>query len=196
MCIPALQISLNYMRQQRSGFNPFLNDSCHTRDGYIIYHPTLDSTHIDVSGGWHDASDYLQYVTTSANAVFQMLFAYQENPKAFGDRFNAAGVPGANGIPDILDEAKWGLDWLVKMNPSKDLMFNQLADDRDHLGFRLPTLDTVNYGRGKERPVYVATGQPQGIGKYKKPQHRTRVDRGKVRFVVFVGFTNTQTVLS
>lgn len=137
---------LNYMRQQRSGFNPFLKDSCHTHDGYIIYHPTLDSTHINVAGGWHDASDYLQYVTTSANAVFQMLFAYQENPKAFGDRYNAAGLAGSNGIPDILDEAKWGLDWLVKMNPSKDLMFNQIADDRDHLGFRLPTQDTVNYG--------------------------------------------------
>lgn len=158
---------LNYMRQQRSGFNPFLKDSCHTHDGYIIYHPTLDSTYINVAGGWHDASDYLQYVTTSANAVFQMLFAYQQNPRAFGDRYNAAGLAGANGIPDILDEAKWGLDWLVKMNPSKDLMFNQIADDRDHLGFRLPTQDTVNYGRGKERPVYFATGQPQGIGKYK-----------------------------
>ncbi|MEK7250677.1 MAG: glycoside hydrolase family 9 protein, partial [Bacteroidota bacterium] len=158
---------LNYMRQQRCGYNPFLKDSCHTRDGYIIYHPALDSAFIDVVGGWHDASDYLQYVTTSANAVFQMLFAYQQNPKAFGDRFNAAGLPGSNGIPDVLDEAKWGLDWLVKMNPSKDLMFNQVADDRDHLGFRLPTQDTVNYGRGKERPVYFATGQPQGIGKYK-----------------------------
>jgi len=163
----AADFLLNYMRQQRSGFNPFLSDSCHTRDGYIIYHPTLDSTHIDVSGGWHDASDYLQYVTTSANAVFQMLFAYQQNPKVFGDRYDAAGRLIPNSIPDILDEAKWGLDWLVKMNPSKDLMFNQVADDRDHLGFRLPTQDTVNYGRGKERPVYFATGQPQGIGKYK-----------------------------
>ena len=28
---------LKYMRQQRCGYNPFLHDSCHTRDGYMIY---------------------------------------------------------------------------------------------------------------------------------------------------------------
>ncbi len=158
---------LNYMRQQRSGYNPYLNDSCHTDDGFIIYHPTLDSTHIDVSGGWHDASDYLQYVTTSATAMYQMMFAYQQNPHAFGDEYKANGLKGANGIPDILDEAKWGLDWLVKMNPRNQMFFNQIADDRDHRGFRLPTEDTVYYGKGKERPVYFIDGRPQGIYEHK-----------------------------
>ena len=60
---------LRYMRQQRSGFNPFLKDSCHTHDGYTVYAPVPDGTHIDASGGWHDASDYLQYSATSANAT-------------------------------------------------------------------------------------------------------------------------------
>ena len=31
---------LKYMRQQRCGYNPFLKDSCHVHDGYIVYHPT------------------------------------------------------------------------------------------------------------------------------------------------------------
>lgn len=154
---------LKYMRQQQCGYNPFLKDSCHTHDGFIIYHPTLDSTFIDVIGGWHDASDYLQYVTTSANATFQMLFAYQQNPESFGDEFDADGDPGSNGIPDILDEAKWGLNWLDKMNPDSGFMFNQIADDRDHMGFRLPTLDSISYGKGLERPVYFCTGKPQGV---------------------------------
>lgn len=158
---------LNYMRQQRSGYNPFLKDSCHTHDGYIIYHPTLDSTYIDVKGGWHDATDYLQYVTTSANAVFQLLFAYQQNPSVFKDKYDKNGNQGANGVPDILDEAKWGLDWLVKMNPEKNVMFNQLADDRDHRGFRLPNLDSASYGKGLYRPVYFCNGKPQGVFKYK-----------------------------
>src|SRR4030066_1725355 len=149
---------LNYMRQQRCGYNPVLKDSCHTSDGFIIYHPTLDSTHIDVTGGWHDASDYLQYVTTSANAVFQMLFAYQENPESFADNFEQGGNEQANGIPDILDEVKWGFVRLLKMNPEKDMMFNQIADDRDHRGFRMPNEDTISYGRGLERPVYFCTG--------------------------------------
>jgi hypothetical protein len=163
----AADFLLKYMRQQRCGYNPFLQDSCHTRDGFIVDHPGLDSTHIDVSGGWHDASDYLQYVTTSANAVYQMLFAYQENPASFSDQYDQNGDPGANGIPDILDEAKWGLDWLDKMNPEYGLMFNQIADDRDHTKFTLPTLDSVSYGKGRERPVYFVTGKAQGLGKYK-----------------------------
>ncbi|HOJ18756.1 MAG TPA: glycoside hydrolase family 9 protein [Ignavibacteriaceae bacterium] len=161
---------LNYMRQQRCGYNPFIDDSCHTHDGFIIYHPDpqKDSTYIDARGGWHDASDYLQYVTTSANAVFQMLFAYQQNPGSFRDLYDANGRKGPNGIPDILDEAKWGLDWLVRMNPEKDVMYNQLADDRDHAGFRLPNLDTTSYnGFDLRRPVYYCTGKPQGISKYK-----------------------------
>ncbi len=158
---------LKYMREQQCGYNPVLKDSCHTHDGFIIYDPHHDSTFINVVGGWHDATDYLQYVTTSANAVFQMLFAYQQNPNAFGDKFDANGNPGANGIPDILDEAKWGLNWLVKMNPKKDVMFNQIADDRDHAGFRLPDKDSVNYGIDLERPVYFCNGKPQGLFQYK-----------------------------
>jgi endoglucanase len=158
---------LRYMRQQRCGYNPFLHDSCHTHDGYIIYHPGLDSSHIDVTGGWHDATDYLQYTATSANAVFQMLLAYQLNPAAFGDACQANGEPGKNGIPDILDEARWGLDWLVKMNPDSGQMYNQIADDRDHVGFRLPNEDKADYGKGRERPVYFCTGETQGVFKYK-----------------------------
>ena len=80
---------LNYMRQQRCGFNPYLNDSCHTHDGIIVDHPTKTGQHLDVIGGWHDASDYLQYTTTSANAIYQLLFAYQQNPSVYGDKFNA-----------------------------------------------------------------------------------------------------------
>jgi endoglucanase len=163
----AADFVIKYMRQQRCGYNPFLKDSCHTHDGFIVGHPSLDSTYINVTGGWHDASDYLQYVTTSANATYQMLFAYQQNPKAFSDKHDANGMEGQNGIPDILDEAKWGLDWLDRMNPSYGVMFNQIADDRDHAGFRLPTDDKVDYGRGKQRPVYFITGKQQSFSKHK-----------------------------
>ncbi|MEN7549512.1 glycoside hydrolase family 9 protein [Rapidithrix thailandica] len=154
---------LRYMRQQRCGYNPFLQDSCHTRDGYTLYAPVADGTPIDVTGGWHDASDYLQYVATSANATYQMLLAYQENPQAFADEYLANGLPGKNGLPDVLDEAKWGLDWLVKMHPKEDWMFNQIADDRDHAGYRLPNKDSVVYDFPEGRPVYFCTGEVQGV---------------------------------
>lgn len=156
---------LFYMRQQRSGFNPFLKDSCHTHDGYTLYGPMPDSTFINVVGGWHDASDYLQYSTTSANATWHLLAAYRDFPKVFGDKKQANGLDGKNGIPDVLDEAKWGLDWLLKMHPKPNWMFNQIADDRDHQGFRIPKEDSF-YGKGYERPVYFINGEPQQRGKF------------------------------
>lgn len=159
---------LQYMRQQRSGYNPYLKDSCHTHDGYTIYGPMPDGTRIDVSGGWHDATDYLQYSTTSANATYHLLAAYRDFPGVFGDQHLANGLEGSNGTADVLDEARWGLQWLMKMHPRPDWMFNQLADDRDHAGFRLPTLDSVDYGWGKGtgRPVYFISGEVQGLFKY------------------------------
>lgn len=170
---------LRYMRQQRCGFNPFLKDSCHTQDGFTIYGPMPDGTHIDVTGGWHDATDYLQYVPTSANAAYNLLFAYRDFPAAFADQHLENGLEGENNIPDVLDEAKWGLDWLVKMHPREDWMFTQIADDRDHAGFRLPTEDTVNYGKGLERPVYFNSGEAQGLFAYQNHTQGTASMAGK-----------------
>ena len=164
----AADFCLRYMRQQRSGFNPFLKDSCHTDDGYVLYGKDAgipDSTHIDVSGGWHDASDYLQYSSTSANATYHLLMAYRDFPNVFGDEKLANGLDGKNKLPDVLDEAKWGLDWLLKMHPRDDWMFNQLGDDRDHISMRIPKMDS-QYGKGFERPVYFIDGKPQQRGKY------------------------------
>ncbi|MBA2500191.1 MAG: glycoside hydrolase family 9 protein [Chitinophagaceae bacterium] len=156
---------LRYMRQQRCGYNPYLKDSCHTYDGYTLYGPLKDSTFVDVVGGWHDASDYLQYVTTSANATYHLLMAYRDFPSVFSDHKNAAGADGKNDVADVLDEARWGLQWLEKMHPRNDWMFNQIADDRDHISMRIPKEDS-QYGRGYERPVYFLSGEPQQRGKF------------------------------
>lgn len=171
----AADFCLRYLRQQRCGFNPFLKDSCHTFDGYTLYGPMPDSTRINAIGGWHDASDYLQYSTTSANTVYHLLAAYRDFPGVFGDQHAASGLSGANNTPDVIDEARWGLDWLMRMHPQSDWLFNQIADDRDHRGMRLPKLDSF-YGRGFERPVYFCSGEPQVQGvKYKKMNRSTGV---------------------
>ena len=173
--------ALRYMRQQRSGYNPFLKDSCHTNDGYTLYGPMSDGTHIDVSGGWHDATDYLQYATTSANATYHLLAAYRDFSKVFTDHHLANGLEGTNGKADVVDEANWGLQWLMKMHPREDWMFNQLADDRDHAGYRLPNHDSVDYGygNGKGRPVYFNSGDVQGLGKHKNRTTGTSSTAGK-----------------
>lgn len=163
----AADFILNYMRQQRCGYNPFLKDSCHLHDGIIVDHPTRTGEFLDVTGGWHDATDYLQYSTTSINTIYHMMFAYRNFPEIYGDDFDASGLSGSNGIADVLDEIKWGLEWMLKMNPAPGEMYNQIADDRDHVGFRLPVGDKADYGLGKYRPVYFVTGKPQGLAKFK-----------------------------
>jgi len=159
---------LNYMRQQRCGYNPFQRDSCHVKDGIVRYHPEKEGRHIDVRGGWHDAADLLQYTSTSANAIYQMMLAYEQCPDVFCDRFDSNGLAGSNGIPDIVDEIYWGMQWLDKMNPGPGELYNQIADDRDHIGMKMPKDDPADYGWGpnSSRPVYYVDGKPQQRGKF------------------------------
>jgi len=160
---------LYYMREQRSGYNPLFKTVVHPRDGIVVDDSIRAGRFVPVTGGWADASDYLQYVMTSANATFVMQMAYRDHPRSFADAFDSRGLPGSNGVPDILDEARHGLNWLARMFPSDSEMYNQLGDDRDHTYWDLPPTDSADYGwgKGKERPVYPCTGKPQGLFKYK-----------------------------
>ncbi len=164
---------LTFMRYERSGYNPLAKAFVHQHDGIVVGASgalaLLNGRHFDVSGGWADAADELQYVDTSATATFAMLMAYRDFPGAFGDRYNARGLPGKNGVPDVLDEARHGLDWLLAMYPRPDVMFNQLGDDRDHRTMHAFADDDSDYGWGKggARPIYPCTGAPQGLFKYK-----------------------------
>ena len=160
---------LEFMRQQRCGYNPFLDAVCHRHDGRSFYGPMPDSTYVDVSGGWHDAGDQLKYLITASYATAHMLKAWQLYPQKFDDRVNALGQPLPNGIPDVLDEARWGLEWILKLHPGPGQLIHQVADDRDHTGWKMPQDDRSDYGWGPDsyRPAYFATGRPQGLGKYK-----------------------------
>lgn len=165
---------LEFMRQQRCGANPWLGAECHQHDGRTAYGPLPAGTQIDVRGGWHDAGDLLKYHLTSGNATAQMLLAYQlagrgKRAIPFTNAVDELGRQKANSLPDILDEARWGLEWMLKMHPAPDQLYHQVADDRDHIGRRLPQNETADYGwgAGGARVVYFADGQPQGLGRYK-----------------------------
>ncbi len=97
-----------------------------------------------------------------------MMFAYEKSPEIFGDTHDAAGSKGSNGIPDILDEVRWGLEWLLKMNPDSGVMYNQVADDRDHQGFRLPNHDKAGYGLGSLQAGLFRDRQATGAGRIQK----------------------------
>ena len=67
----------------------------------------------DVRGGWFDAGDTNKYVTFAAYPVQQLLHGYTQNPAVWTDDF---GLPeSGNGIPDVIDEIRFELDWLQRM---------------------------------------------------------------------------------
>ncbi len=184
-----LDTLLSYMRVQRSGFNPFFKDSVHNRtDAILVDHPDSGQW-IHVSGGWADAADYLQYAMTSANATYVLLMAARDYPNASPDLHRADGLPGGNGVADILDEARHGLEWLIRMYPRDDLLLNQIGDDRDHTFWDLPTTDTADYGwgRGGPRPVYPCTGRPQGLGQYRNRSNGYASTAGKFAGAMALG---------
>lgn len=87
---------------------------CHTEQATIYG----TDEKIDVSGGWHDAGDYGRYIKTGAKTVNDLLFAYMSNPNVYTD--DTSGPDSGNGIADILDEARYELEWMLKMQDSSD----------------------------------------------------------------------------
>ena len=73
---------------------------------------------LDVSGGWYDAGDYGKYVNAGATAVSDLLWAYEMFPDVFAD--GTLNIPeSGNGVADLLDEVRWELDWIRKMQDSE-----------------------------------------------------------------------------
>ena len=106
------------------------NAACHMTDlattnaaGHTNHGP------LDLTGGWHDAGDYNKYAWTAvSSAILQMLRAYEDNPGNFADA--DLNIPeSGNGVPDILDEIKYELDWLLKMQLSDGSVLHQMHVD-------------------------------------------------------------------
>ena len=134
-----LDDSVRMLYLQRCGVKvedkEFGHDACHTSLATVYG----TSEKIDVSGGWHDAGDYGRYVVPAAKAVADLLYAYEAAPELYSD---SIGIPeSGNGTPDILDEARFELEWMLKM---------QAADGGAHHkvscatfpGYVMPTKET------------------------------------------------------
>jgi endoglucanase len=68
----------------------------------------------DNVGGWHDAGDYGRYVVNSGISTGTVLWAWEVfGPKLKNIKLNIS--ESGNGTPDILNEARWNLEWMLKM---------------------------------------------------------------------------------
>ena len=154
------------MRQQRSGYNPFLRDSVHKRDGIIVDHPTRTGEFIQVSGGWADAADYLQYVDDSATATYVMLTACRDRRRAFADAFRRARAARApTACPTCSTRRATGSSGSRACSPTTRRCSTSSATTATTRSSTSSPTDSSDYGWGKgsERPVYPCTGKPQGL---------------------------------
>jgi hypothetical protein len=178
----ALTNALNFYQNERDGSDfiktPLRNAAGHLNDRHaaVFDSPSFDSNDlilgnlqpegfsIDASGGWWDAGDYLKFVQTHSYTVALMLIGVRDFPRQMGS---------AAGTTDFTKEAKFGLDWLLKMwDADSETLYYQVGIGTDFLNnpnllsdhdlWRLPQDDdnsggtdpTLRYVR--HRPVFAA----------------------------------------
>ncbi len=111
--------------------------ACHTKPACFYDDPNKQK---DVSGGWHDAGDYNKFVPTTAVSAAFLLYTYENDPGFFKD--GQLNIPeNHNSIPDILDEARWGLEWLLKMQRADGAVYHKVSIKK-WTGEHLPDKET------------------------------------------------------
>jgi len=126
---PVLKTAFKTMYLQRAGYEKrapfaprgFADRASHVGRGQDSQARLFNRTQDGSTG------DYNKYTSWTANYVMTLLGAYLENPRVWTDDF---GIPeSGNGIPDVLDEVKWGLDWLERMQNQDGGMLSILGLD-------------------------------------------------------------------
>jgi endoglucanase len=69
--------------------------------------------------GWYDAGDYNKYIVNSGITTYALLAAHEHFPSWF-DQLRVKLPESGNGLPDILNEALWNLDWMASMQEPDD----------------------------------------------------------------------------
>jgi endoglucanase len=80
--------------------------------------------------GWYDAGDYNKYIVNSGISVYTLLAAYEQAPARW--RALRVGLPeSGNGLPDLLNEALWNIDWMLTMqDPDDGGVYHKLTSPR------------------------------------------------------------------
>ncbi|MBI9050180.1 MAG: glycoside hydrolase family 9 protein [Anaerolineaceae bacterium] len=114
---------------------------------------------LDVSGGWYDAGDFGKYVVNGGISVWTLMDLYERFPQAYPD--GSLRIPESeNGVADILDEARWEMEFLLSMQvpEGEDLagMVHHKIHDLDWAP--LPMIPPLRVDNDKEHQ-YVGAGR-------------------------------------
>ena len=138
-------------------FPQYHHDACHIQDG--AFHPSSGKTGSkNATKGWHDAGDYGKYVVNSGISCGTLLWAYEWFPEKVG-AIRLDLPESGNGIPDILNEIKWNLDWMLTMQDSDGGVWHKLTTEK-FCGFVAPEKDDggTRYIIGTGKEPYKSTG--------------------------------------
>jgi endoglucanase len=137
-------------------FSGYRHPACHVAGAAnpdaLMHASSGASGPIDGSAGWHDAGDYGKYVVNSGITTGELIWTYE----AFAARVGSVNLDipeSGNPVPDILDEVRWNLEWMLKMQDRDGGVWPKLTSERFG-GFVMPDLDD-----GGPRYV-IGTGSP------------------------------------
>jgi endoglucanase len=141
-------------------------------DNQCIFHPSTgrNGGTLNSPGGWFDAGDYGKYVVNAAVSAGQMLQLAEMAPEAM--QKDALNIPeSGNGIPDLLDEIRYELNWLVTMQDEDGGVFHKLTA-LNFAAFIMPAdydLDRYIIGKGTAATLDFAAVMAQASRVYADP---------------------------
>jgi endoglucanase len=156
----ALELALRTFYLQSCGktvlYKPgeILHAPCHLKDGYIKRSDKINpaESKIDAVGGWHDAGDYGKYVASTTTAIYLLLSLYEINPSISDiDMYDSN-----NKYPDILEETKYALDWMLKMQREDGGVYRKCS------GETWPSDTTLSRDDTQRRYIYGVSTQDTG----------------------------------
>ena len=138
--------------------------SCHSSgaatDLPATYHPSSGkSGTLNSAKGWHDAGDYGKYIVNAGISTGELLWTYEW----FSDRVGAVSLAipeSGNGTPDVLNEARWELDWMLTMQDTDGGVWHKLTS-AGFGSFVLPEDDDAG------TRYVIGTGPGSGAAPYK-----------------------------
>jgi endoglucanase len=120
-------------------FPGYGHKACHL-DG--AYHVSSGKTGAAISkNGWHDAGDYGRYVVNSGISTGTLLWTWE----LFGARIRHINLnlpESGNGAPDILNEIRWNLDWMLSMQDQDGGVWHKQTSER-FCPFIMPEQDSL-----------------------------------------------------
>ena len=141
---PLFRSSLRGFYLQRCGLlgaqaGVYQHPPCHQLDG--TFHSSTDTSGLHpATGGWHDAGDYGKYVVNAGISAGTLLLACEMFPSRFGS--DDLGIPeSGNGVPDILDEVRYELQWFLTMQRGDGAFWFKVTREQFE-GFIMPQNDT------------------------------------------------------